>query len=50
MPFPKPPRELAERYFTLTSWHEYDRGGHFPAMEAPAQLAADLQAFYAPLR
>jgi len=31
------------------------RGGtrltrHFPAMEAPAQLAADLQAFFGPLR
>jgi epoxide hydrolase len=31
-------------------WTEFPRGRHFPAMEAPAQLAADLQAFYAPLR
>ena len=31
-------------------WTEFPRGKHFPAMEAPAQLAADLQAFYAPLR
>jgi epoxide hydrolase len=31
-------------------WTEFDRGGHFPAMEAPAQLAADLQAFFGPLR
>ena len=31
-------------------WSEFPRGGHFPAMEAPAQLAADLQAFFAPLR
>jgi pimeloyl-ACP methyl ester carboxylesterase len=31
-------------------WSEFDRGRHFPAMEAPAQLAADLQAFFAPLQ
>jgi epoxide hydrolase len=31
-------------------WSEFPRGQHFPAMEAPAQLAADLQAFFGPLR
>ena len=31
-------------------WTEFQRGKHFPAMEAPAQLAADLQAFFGPLR
>ena len=31
-------------------WTEFQRGQHFPAMEAPAQLAADLQAFFGPLR
>jgi pimeloyl-ACP methyl ester carboxylesterase len=30
-------------------WSAFPRGRHFPAMEAPAQLAADLQAFYGPL-
>jgi len=30
-------------------WTEFERGLHFPAMEAPAQLAADLQAFFGPL-
>jgi pimeloyl-ACP methyl ester carboxylesterase len=30
-------------------WTEFTRGKHFPAMEAPAQLAADLQAFFGPL-
>jgi epoxide hydrolase len=30
-------------------WTEFQRGQHFPAMEAPAQLAADLQAFFGPL-
>jgi epoxide hydrolase len=27
-------------------WTEFPRGKHFPAMEAPTQLAADLQAFF----
>lgn len=31
-------------------WTEFERGLHFPAMEAPAQLAADLQGFFGPLR
>jgi epoxide hydrolase len=31
-------------------WAEFPRGKHFPAMEAPAELAADLQAFFGPLR
>jgi len=31
-------------------WTEFRRGRHFPAMEAPAQLAADLRAFFGPLR
>jgi pimeloyl-ACP methyl ester carboxylesterase len=31
-------------------WSEFGRGRHFPAMEAPAQLAADLQAFFGPLQ
>jgi epoxide hydrolase len=30
-------------------WTEFQRGKHFPAMEAPAELAADLQAFFGPL-
>ncbi|HZR49131.1 MAG TPA: epoxide hydrolase [Streptosporangiaceae bacterium] len=31
-------------------WTEFERGKHFPAMEAPALLAEDLQAFFGPLR
>ncbi|MFI0449469.1 epoxide hydrolase family protein [Actinomadura sp. 6N118] len=31
-------------------WTEFERGKHFPAMEAPAQLAADLQTFFGRLR
>jgi pimeloyl-ACP methyl ester carboxylesterase len=30
-------------------WSEFERGRHFPAMEAPTQLAADLQTFFGPL-
>ena len=30
-------------------WSEFSRGRHFPAMEAPAQLAAHLQDFFGPL-
>jgi pimeloyl-ACP methyl ester carboxylesterase len=32
-----------------TRWTEFERGQHFPAMEAPAELAADLAAFFGPL-
>ncbi|GAA4705829.1 epoxide hydrolase family protein [Phytohabitans rumicis] len=32
-----------------THWTEFDRGLHFPALEAPAQLAADLRTFFTPL-
>ena len=31
-------------------WSEFQRGRHFPAMEAPAQLAGDLQSFFGPLQ
>ncbi len=31
-------------------WTEFGRGKHFPALEAPAQLAADLRAFFGPLQ
>jgi epoxide hydrolase len=30
-------------------WTEFSHGKHFPAMEAPADLAADLRAFFGPL-
>jgi epoxide hydrolase len=31
-------------------WSEFDRGGHFPAMEVPDLLVGDLRAFFRPLR
>jgi pimeloyl-ACP methyl ester carboxylesterase len=50
IPFPKPPRELAERYFTIQSWNELDRGGHFPAAADPALFAQTLRDAFRPLR
>jgi len=50
VPFPKPPRELAERYFTITAWSEQDRGGHFPAVAEPQLLAQTLRDVFRPLR
>jgi pimeloyl-ACP methyl ester carboxylesterase len=50
VPFPKPPRELVERYFTLSSWEQYDRGGHFPAVSEPQLLAEALRDAFRPLR
>jgi pimeloyl-ACP methyl ester carboxylesterase len=31
-------------------WTEFERGQHFPAMEAPAELVGDLRAFFGSLR
>jgi hypothetical protein len=46
IPLPKPPRQLAERYFTVTAWAEHDTGGHFPAIAAPHLLAPTLRNFF----
>ena len=43
VPFPKPPRELAQRYYALTRWAEHPVGGHFPAVAEPELLAATLR-------
>lgn len=43
VPFPKPPRVLAERYFTVAAWDEHDDGGHFPAVATPEMLAHALR-------
>ncbi len=50
VPFAKPPRELAERYFNVVGWAEYDRGGHFPAVAEPRLLAERLRAAFTPYR
>jgi len=30
----------------IKHWSESDRGGHFPAMEAPDLLVGDMRAFF----
>jgi len=50
VPFPKPPRELAERYYNVTDWSEYPVGGHFPAVAEPEILANVIRQFFRPLR
>lgn len=50
VPFPKPPRDLAERYFNVVNWSEHDRGGHFPAVAEPHLFAQCLQRAFRPYR
>jgi len=46
-----PPRALAEQAFTnIQRWTVQPRGGHFAALEEPQALAADIRAFFRPLR
>ena len=48
VPFPKPPRALAERYFTVSQWREHDTGGHFPTVAEPELLARILRDAFGP--
>ena len=50
VPFPKPPRQLAERYYNVTSWAEHPTGGHFPAVAEPELLARALRDAFRPMR
>jgi hypothetical protein len=50
VPFPKPPRELAARYYNVTAWSEHPTGGHFPAVAEPEILANVIRKFFRPLR
>jgi epoxide hydrolase len=43
-------RVFAEREHTIVHWSEFDRGGHFAALEAPDLLVQDIRAFFRPLR
>ena len=47
---PLPPRRLLERVFKIERYTPMPRGGHFPALEQPDMLAADIAAFFRPLR
>ncbi|XVQ06571.1 epoxide hydrolase family protein [Spirillospora sp. CA-255316] len=39
-------RRVAEREHNVVHWSEFDRGGHFAAMEAPDLLVTDIRAFF----
>ena len=43
-------RRYAEQGNNVTHWSEFDRGGHFAAMEAPDLLVGDVRAFFRQLR
>ncbi|WP_428933896.1 epoxide hydrolase family protein [Streptomyces sp. ACT015] len=45
-----PLRHRAERTENLVRWTEFDRGGHFAAMEEPDLLIGDVRAFFRQLR
>lgn len=45
-----PIRALAQKRNNIVRWHEYERGGHFAAMEQPAVLVDDMRGFFRALR
>ncbi|MEV5411385.1 epoxide hydrolase family protein [Thermopolyspora sp. NPDC052614] len=45
-----PIRRWAERTNTITHWTEFDRGGHFAALEVPELLISDVREFFRGLR
>ena len=45
-----PVRRLAEQANHIVHWSEFDRGGHFAAMEEPDLLIGDVRAFFRALR
>ena len=44
------PRPWAERQYDVRRWTEMPSGGHFPGLEEPELLVAELRAFFRPLR
>jgi pimeloyl-ACP methyl ester carboxylesterase len=43
-------RALAEQQHNIVHWSEFDRGGHFAAMEAPDLLISDVREFFRKVR
>jgi pimeloyl-ACP methyl ester carboxylesterase len=43
-------RRFAEKTENVVHWSEYDRGGHFAAVEAPDLLVDDVRTFFRGLR
>ncbi len=46
----RPIRRFAEMSNNIVHWTEFDRGGHFAAMEEPDLLIGDVRAFFRQLR
>jgi epoxide hydrolase len=42
-------RPFANRVNNVVRWSEFDRGGHFAALEAPDLLTADVREFFGTL-
>jgi epoxide hydrolase len=45
-----PVRAIAEWMLPIVRWTEFDRGGHFAALEVPGRFTADVRAFFRALR
>jgi microsomal epoxide hydrolase len=45
-----PIRTVAERTLHIVHWSEYERGGHFAALEQPAVLVDDIRTFFRTVR
>jgi len=43
-------RRYGEQMYDIVHWSEFDRGGHFPALEVPDLLVDDVQVFFARVR
>jgi len=47
----RPPKSLVDKVpENVTLWSYHETGGHFPAIEEPTLLVADLRKFFGPLR
>jgi len=44
------PRHWLEGRFNIQRWTEFDKGGHFAAMERPKELLEDVRAFFRTVR
>jgi hypothetical protein len=41
------PRSFIKGGYNLQQWSEFEKGGHFAALEQPDALAADMARFFA---
>jgi pimeloyl-ACP methyl ester carboxylesterase len=43
-------RDFVDPERAIAHWSDFERGGHFPAMEEPELLTGDIRSFFRPLR